>query len=312
MPQVIIPATNSSGLPTTGDPDYDKIFDIVMDLLDPAVPMADDFVAEQKRRKEKRLRHQIYDVTAWSLPLVFDVEAVAVTSPVSGQTAPWTPDATPPSASLDEAKVAWLLPWGAGTAAAVAEARTEDLIFLDLETTGLDADQDRILSIGLVEIHGLAIRLDTAWHPVLRVDRAIPEDAAVIHRITDDRAARGEPLAQVLPELLRRLKGRVLLGHHAVIEQRFLTRACKRLYGAPFVIPCIDTEILARRQFDQRNQPYQMKDLRLFNLRSLHGLPRYPAHDALSDALATAELFLALTAGRTASRRCRLRELLAG
>ena len=32
--------SNASGLPLSGDPDYDKIFDIVMDLLDPAVPVS--------------------------------------------------------------------------------------------------------------------------------------------------------------------------------------------------------------------------------------------------------------------------------
>ena len=35
-----VAGTNSSGLPLTGDPDYDKIFDMVMDLLDPAVPVS--------------------------------------------------------------------------------------------------------------------------------------------------------------------------------------------------------------------------------------------------------------------------------
>jgi hypothetical protein len=96
---------------------------LVRNLLDPAVPMDDEFIAEQDRRRKKRLRHQIYDVTGWSLPLVFDVETVAATSPVAGRTTTWTPDAGfASSPGLDEAKVAWLLPWGAGTAAAIAEA----------------------------------------------------------------------------------------------------------------------------------------------------------------------------------------------
>jgi hypothetical protein len=93
---------------------------LVRNLLDPNVPMPDEYLKEQARRREKRLRSEIYDVTAWSLPLVFDVECVG-TQAVAGRTSPWTPGAAGDS-SLAEARVAWLLPWGAGTAAAVVEA----------------------------------------------------------------------------------------------------------------------------------------------------------------------------------------------
>lgn len=94
---------------------------LVRNLLDPDVPMDDAFIAEQERRRKKRIRDQIYDVTAWSLPLVFDVESVGVSGALLGSTTPWSPQA-PETSELAEAQVAWLLPWGAGTAAAVAEA----------------------------------------------------------------------------------------------------------------------------------------------------------------------------------------------
>lgn len=35
-----VPGTNPTGLPMTGDPNYDKIFDIVIDLLDPSIPVS--------------------------------------------------------------------------------------------------------------------------------------------------------------------------------------------------------------------------------------------------------------------------------
>jgi len=47
---------------------------------------------------------------------------------------------------------------------------------------------------------------------------------------------------------------------------------------------------------ERSQQPIRGTDLRLFNLREAQQLPRYRAHNALSDALATAELFLALAA----------------
>jgi DNA polymerase-3 subunit epsilon len=103
-------------------------------------------------------------------------------------------------------------------------------------------------------------------------------------------------LKQVLPEILEQLAGRVMLVHFAGIEQGFLDRACRRLYGAPFVIRTIDTLVLARRLFEIRNHTIQPSNLRLFNLRPLFNLPQYKAHNALSDALATGELFLAMAA----------------
>ena len=50
---------------------------LLRNLLDPHVAQPDAFVKEQERRRKKRLGDQIYDVTAWSLPLAFDVEVVA-------------------------------------------------------------------------------------------------------------------------------------------------------------------------------------------------------------------------------------------
>jgi hypothetical protein len=94
---------------------------LVRNLLDPRVSMDEAFVKEQERRRKKRLPDEIYDVTAWSLPLVFDVECAGV-SALTGETRPFAPEAVAVAPSLAPAKVAWLMPWGSGTAAAVVEA----------------------------------------------------------------------------------------------------------------------------------------------------------------------------------------------
>jgi len=188
--------------------------------------------------------------------------------------------------------------------------RDTEIVALDLETTGLDPRKDSILSIGLVQIRHMAVRLDTAWHQVVRVDHALNEASVVIHEITDDAAAAGRPIAEVLPPLLEQLAGRVMLVHYKNIEQNFLDAACRRLYGAGFVIPTIDTLALAARVYERRNHTVQPGDLRLFNLRPRYNLPRYKAHNALSDALATAELFLAMAAEMAPGGDCRIGQFL--
>lgn len=174
-----------------------------------------------------------------------------------------------------------------------SDYREIEFVALDLETTGLDSSCDEILSIGLVSLKAGRIELATAEHHLVTPMRPIPERSAVIHRITDDTAAEGKELSEVLPSVFSRLCGRVLLGHHVGIERAFLDAACRRLYGPGFLIPLADTEFLIHRWLEQRDQTFACGDLRLNALRERYGLPRYGAHNALTDALATAELFCA-------------------
>lgn len=185
-----------------------------------------------------------------------------------------------------------------------------EIAAVDMETTGLDPDQDRILSIGLVLIKGMSINLADAWQANIRSERSLPEETVVIHGITDDQSAKGQSLEAALSVLLSKLTGRILLVHNASLEQRFLDRACLSIYKTPFIIPTIDTQALARRRFDRSNLPIKSGDLRLFNLREHYNLPRYNAHNALSDALATAELFLAIAAEISPHKPCRLKDVL--
>jgi len=82
------------------------------------VPMDADFVAEQKRRLEKELPDQIYDITAWSLPMLFNVETHACDERVAAASETVAPDA-PLTGSLEnpDAAVAYLVPWGEAPAA---------------------------------------------------------------------------------------------------------------------------------------------------------------------------------------------------
>src|SRR5262249_48347226 len=50
---------------------------LLRNLMEPQIAQPDSFVKEQDRRRKKRLNDQIYDITAWSLPLAFDVDVVS-------------------------------------------------------------------------------------------------------------------------------------------------------------------------------------------------------------------------------------------
>ncbi|MCB1907490.1 MAG: 3'-5' exonuclease [Rhodocyclaceae bacterium] len=176
--------------------------------------------------------------------------------------------------------------------------RKVPFVALDLETTGGDPQRDEIVSFGWVCIEKERIVLSTARHRVLRLRGDMSPESAVIHRITDDESAEGAPLDVVLSEFLAVLAGRVMVAHYTPTEVGFIAAASRRVYGAEIVTPAVDTLALATTAAQLENRRPVRGEFRLGNLRRRFGLPRYPAHNALSDALSAAELFLALASER--------------
>lgn len=86
---------------------------MIRTLLDPQVDMEEAFVAEQERRREKNLDHDIYDVTAWSLPIMFNVDMNICGRAVDVAANDVAPDRIGSgSLNTSEATVAYLVPWG--------------------------------------------------------------------------------------------------------------------------------------------------------------------------------------------------------
>jgi hypothetical protein len=99
------------------------------DLLDAHVPMPEDFVERQLELRAARESDEIYDLTAWSQTLLWDVELLEATAatgaagdPVGADPAPSGDDPT-----LPPARVGYLLPWSTGAAATVVEALREGI-----------------------------------------------------------------------------------------------------------------------------------------------------------------------------------------
>jgi DNA polymerase-3 subunit epsilon len=172
---------------------------------------------------------------------------------------------------------------------AVAEA---PLLAIDLEMTGLDADRDHILSIGWAPINRGAIATEGAEHWLIRSDREVGA-SATIHGITDSQREGGTPKQQVMGRFLNACRGRLLVFHHAPLDIAFIDRACRIAFNSGFKPALIDTMACERKTLMRHNDALTTGALRLGTCRERHGLPAYTGHNALTDALATAELFLA-------------------
>jgi len=167
------------------------------------------------------------------------------------------------------------------------------ILSVDFETTGLNAVNDKLLSVGFVEIINQQIKLGSSYHQIINTKEQLSADNVIIHQITDEQKSQGKPLKAVVEKLLDALAGKVMLVHFARIEKQFLKQACLELYGFSPPLLIIDTLALAKRKLDQRDVAYDPSELRLSSLRQKQGLPNHFAHNALNDAIATAELFLA-------------------
>jgi DNA polymerase-3 subunit epsilon len=171
---------------------------------------------------------------------------------------------------------------------------------LDLETGGLDARRDPIIAVGMVPIRSGVIHMGESFSTLIRPDpgRPIRPESVRAHQLLAGDLRRSPPLPAVLQEVDRRLEGGVLLVHNQGIDLPFLKGGHERSglpWRKPVVVDTVDLIVKAaqRRRFLEPGGE-EMPRLNLSEARRAHGLPDYQAHDALIDAVATAELFLVL------------------
>ncbi|WDP89936.1 MAG: 3'-5' exonuclease [Desulfobacter sp.] len=177
---------------------------------------------------------------------------------------------------------------------------------LDLETTGLDLETDAILSIGYIPLKFNRICCSSARNIIIRPGESPEHPLAEIHGITHSHLKNAPEFDNILEDLLNAMAGHIILAHYNTIERGFLDRACRELLGQPLEFPVVDTmELEARIHTPFTPNTFQRwmglspsPSLRLSHSRERYGLPRYTPHHALTDALATAELFMAQVADR--------------
>jgi DNA polymerase-3 subunit epsilon len=170
---------------------------------------------------------------------------------------------------------------------------------LDLETTGFSAKSDQILSIGMVPIRRGVIRNGESFYSLVRpLDPSRLDTTAIrAHHILPSELEGAPRLGFLLPDIDRKLREGVLLLHFSHLDLGFLRRAYRGT-GMPWPGPrVVDTVRLilkaARRERFTSHHPAPWPTS-LAGAREKLGLPPHAWHHALADAVATAELFLAL------------------
>lgn len=165
-------------------------------------------------------------------------------------------------------------------------------IVIDTETSSLSTKDGELLSIGWVLIEENKIKLNSARHYLLQPNNSVGNSAA-IHQLRDCEFKEGNETSAIMKELIETAAGKTMVFHHAPLDTEFLNKACKDTFGLPLLWPTLDTLQIEKQKLERKNIPLQKNALRLASCRARYNLPTYPAHNALIDALATAELLLA-------------------
>jgi len=160
-------------------------------------------------------------------------------------------------------------------------------VVVDFETTGSHPRQgDSIIQIGAVAIDDGQIT--ESFSSLVNPGKSIPPFITQLTGITDEMVADAPTLEEVLPRFLRMLDGRTFVAHNASFDLQFLQEALLSQGYYTFDGYVLDTVELSRFLLPMQNS-YRLGEL-ADDLQIEHDRP----HQADSDAMATAQLFLHL------------------
>jgi DNA polymerase-3 subunit epsilon len=154
--------------------------------------------------------------------------------------------------------------------------------FVDLETTGTRAGEDRITEIGVVRVErdprGGPPRLEE-WSTLVDPEVPIPAAIQALTGITDAMVRGAPTFSAIAGALMERLEGCVFVAHNARFDYGFLKHAFARA-SRSFTAPVLCTVKLSRRLFP--DAPSHGLDAVI----ARHGLAAGERHRALGDARA--------------------------
>jgi DNA polymerase-3 subunit epsilon len=157
-------------------------------------------------------------------------------------------------------------------------------VTVDVETSGFDLERDRVISIGAVALRGCRINLAECFEIVLRQPQASAAANILVHQIGAERQLAGADPAEALLRFLEFAQRSPLVAYRADFDRGMLERELREVLGVKPPNLWLDLARLLPA-FYPDNECRTMDDwLQRFSIRMV------ARHDALADALATAQM----------------------
>ena len=162
-----------------------------------------------------------------------------------------------------------------------------DLIFLDLETTGLDVIiGDAICEVGALKVKDKKI-IDK-FHSLVNPKKKVPHSAYLVHKISDADLSGAPYFEDIAKELLTFLEGSVVCAYNAKFDIGFIDYQLKHIDQQPLSLPAVDILLMARDVL--RLPRYNLESTaKFFDIDCTQGL-----HRALADADLAYQIFFKL------------------
>ena len=171
------------------------------------------------------------------------------------------------------------------------------VVVIDFETTGRDAETDRVIEIGLVTFE--RGRVSQRESLLVNPGIPVPEESRAVHGITDEELAGAPDFATVMPRVLDLLQGKLPVAYNAPFDRGFLLAELRR--AAPQGMTPADMPPAARDEVIwvdplvwAREILKELQSRRLGDVTKHLSIPLEQAHRAAGDAEATGRVLLAL------------------
>lgn len=158
-------------------------------------------------------------------------------------------------------------------------------VCFDIETTGLDPLEDKIIEIGAIKVKDK--KIVDQFKEFINPNMKLPPKIIAITNITDDMLSNGDEEENVVKRFLDFCQDEVLIGHNILFDYSFVKTALGR-YDIPFERRGIDTLMLSKKLHSSAGSKSLESMCRLYNIKNEH------AHRAYDDAKATALLYVHL------------------
>jgi DNA polymerase-3 subunit epsilon len=181
--------------------------------------------------------------------------------------------------------------------------REAGFVVIDVETTGLDPEQDEVISYAAMPIEGGRVVVGEGVRGLVRPSGASIGHSAEIHGLRDVDIASAPAAPRGLAPLRALLRGRVPVVHAQWVERTFLRKA-----GCPLPRRVADTALLWRLLSVERGNG-DPGTCSLASIAAALGLPAHRPHTAEGDTLTAAQVFIAICTHLEAHRAVTVRRL---
>jgi DNA polymerase-3 subunit epsilon len=166
-------------------------------------------------------------------------------------------------------------------------------VVFDTETTGLDVQEDQILSIGAVRVKNWQISVEDRLECYIHQEYYPDGKTVAVHGILPGEKLHSIAESEGVRRFLEFVGGDVLVAHHAAFDVAMLNAAIHLAGGGKLQNTVLDTGVLARRA--ARNpQLARPGTFGLDHLCDTYRIPQSDRHTAPGDAFITALLLLKL------------------